>query len=453
MGNDLSINTTAERAVIACVLRWPEVIEGSDLLVSDFFHLDHVSIWQAFVDLQTQGDPIDPVTLEKCGIPISTSLKFVDHAGSRELFGHYSLQVRDAAMRRRIAKCSGELIELTKEHDDVGAVIHRGLSDLQDCLAGSLTAFEHIAVPADDWYQDVQTRRENPGTKPSLGIPTGLTRLNEYLVGGPARGHLTVVGGDSSMGKSALLNSVMIGPAAKQGFRCGVCSFEDSARSVIVRHLSGETGIPNRQLQREQISCYDELDMVRSGLTRIVNLPIWIMDTVPGSIDELCGILRRFVADNPIDILGIDYLQFISAGIPGLSDTEQSKYVVTKLGKLARELTNTAVVLLAQYRKLQEHGAMPTDSDLLGAGAIRHFAHAILHIWCPQKAIRSGCKSLLVSKNKQGPTGHLVMGWSPQTVTFSDPDPDLEEKYRNLIGIRRRGNSEKTPPKKIQAEM
>jgi replicative DNA helicase len=328
---------------------------------------------------------------------------------------------------------SEHLAKAARGDQPVEEVIGDGIKGLQDCHQGS-TDFRHISELAKDWLDRADERFKKPDQARPLGVPTGISRLNDKLAfSGLPRGHMTVVGAVSSGGKSALLDNGFVLPAAMQGQRVCLCSLEDSGRSVFVRHLSHLTKLSNRTLQQEIIETqFDWLEVMKAA-SELSKLQIWILDVVPRGVDQMIAQIRRHVQKHGADLIGIDYLQFIRAGIKTENRTASAEYVISAIAALARELEDTATVLLSQYRKLKEDKQRPSDDDLRDANSLRFFAHTIMHVWCPQKAIESGCKVLTISKNKQGPVGDVIVSWRPRIVSFFDPTDEEETKFKMMM--------------------
>jgi replicative DNA helicase len=430
---ELPHNLEAERAVLAAITRFPETLDAvGDLEPADFYGPAHGRLFAACQRLSRKGKPIDPVALAGEGIAMDLVASVGDSIGTPRNADFYAREVKTASARRNLLLTAAKLAQAARGDKEVAEVINEGIRALQACHRGE-SPFRHIRDVAKEWYESAKLRAEKPDEAPPLGVPTGITELNDYLAfSGLARGHLTVVGAESSQGKSALLDNSFALPAALAGQSVCLCSLEDDAKSVFVRNLSSRTGLQNRQLQQENVGMA-EWDGVNKVTQEIVDTDLWVMDVVPAGVDVMIAQIRRHLQERPADLLGIDYLQFVRAGVKTESQTAASEYVIEAIANMAREFKTTATVLLSQYRKLKD-GAIPTDDDLRNANAVRYFAHAIIHIWCPEKAKRLGCKTLMLTKNKNGPTGNITVGWKPQTVTFCDPEESDKRQYLIALG-------------------
>jgi len=403
----------------------PSFNRVADLDVHDFFVPLHSKIWAAAHDLVREDQPIDIILLaDRVGdkhLPNLTS--YLESVTTTTNIEHHASQVRECAAKRRLAAI-GDTLRRQAMSDDTPACTasSEAMEALQTVFADQ-SKFYHISEAAKAWIMAAQKRYEDPDNARSLGVPTQVQLLNDALsYGGFARGHMSVIGAESSRGKTALLDIPIALSAARAGQHVALATLEDDGRAVFCRALSSTVNIQNRQLQQEVVGD-TEWQRVTASVAEIAKLPIHLFDRVPGGVDKLCAIIRRHCQEHRCDLIGIDYLQYIQAGVKTEGRTAASEYVISRIAALARELPDTATVLLSQYRKLSDGDKRPTDDDLRDANAVRYYAHAILHIWQPPQSDGSW-RVLLLTKNKNGPVGPIPVRWQPRFVTYSDAEPE-----------------------------
>ena len=203
-------------------------------------------------------------------------------------------------------------------------------------------------------------------------FPTGLSSLDESLLGGFHRGELGVVAADTGGGKSVLLIQIAAANARK-GNGVIYLSLEMPREDIMLRFASAYSGQANPQRRAneptfEDYSKWEKADKAfRTALCEAQSLPLTIHDDVT----DLAGIgaaVRSAVRHQKASIAIVDYLQLVEC----VGDTREQA-----VSEVARKLK----VLAAQ-----EHIAILTASQLNESGQLResraigHHANAVVHI-------------------------------------------------------------------------
>ncbi len=413
-----------EAAVVSSLLTWPSVADVvlEQLPLEDMLHPAFRRVYRAIQDRHRRGETWDIALLQADGVPLSAITDALS-AGTAfpEVVEAHVRVIRLAAMRRRAAMTARLLAEqLGNPDSDPEMVVAEAVGKLQDCRV-DVDEFTHVGQHLEAWMTAVKANLETPtAERRARGIPTGLKLINEKLTfGGLPRGHMSIVAGQSSGGKTSFAVSALAVPAALSGFRVGVCTLEDSALSVAVRAIADLANLPNRQLQREEVANIVEWQEASQQAMRLNATNLWLYDQPPASVDALCARINRHVADRGCDMVIIDFLQYVPSGRREGNKTEREEYTLRQLALMARRLHDTATVVLSQYRDIPPT-QRPTDNDIRGAKVARHFAHTIMHVWATPQQEAGKHKTIIVSKQKQGPTGDVEVGWEKTRVRFFD---------------------------------
>jgi replicative DNA helicase len=253
----------AEQALLGAILvnntayeRVSGFLEGQH-----FFDPLHQQVYEIAGKLIAEGRLATPITLrphfenaEPVGdVPVPAYLgKLAVEATTIANARDYGRTIRDLAMRRQliligedIAKAAFEANidfppkqQIEEAETRLYALARSGGSDTPE--------LEHPAI-LDSALRHIDEASRNRG-KP-LGVTTGLTDLDRRI-GGLRPGHLIILGGRPSMGKSALAESMLTACQVPAMF----LSMEMTADEVALRELSAETGLPGDQLVRGEVT-------------------------------------------------------------------------------------------------------------------------------------------------------------------------------------------------------
>jgi replicative DNA helicase len=287
-----------------------------------------------------------------------------------------------------------------------------------------------------------RSRGETEAT--ALGVSTGIRSIDQSLVyGGLARGHVTCVAAKTSQGKSALSQAFKRSTAAS-GARVLVLTIEDSARAQVRRDLSAESGIQNRQVQRQVIGWEDwpRLVTAASKIHRYGG-NIHYLDSAPENVHELISSASRHLQTVGADLVIIDYLQLVPSGQPYSKEQQHVDYVFGQIVKFARKHPNVATLLVTQMAR---HEGRPKLEKLYHSAKLEQGSHTVMMIWAPEldgwPRPRGGirgeelvdCRVIDIAKQKDGPTGMQALGWDGRTVCFYEPHPADARAYLADVG-------------------
>ena len=252
------------------------------------------------------------------------------------------------------------------------AVSLGGDSDTLACITGGISeAFykeipEHIITEMrnrldPDWWdiingvKAVANQHEAPIKKYDImGIPTGITVLDEILLGlHPS--DLILIGGGPRIGKTSFMVSMVNNITFKQGIPTAVLSLE-----VPTKFLQGRLLMNVCDINMEYSKFLDMLssstpEEVNAKLCSINKSKLIIDDTPPGlCISKLQEKVHAIVDEYGIKLFFVDYLELIIASEkydPDLDRKEEWRMIVHSLKQLAVELDIAIVVFSLLRRK------------------------------------------------------------------------------------------------------
>lgn len=419
----------AERALLGCAIRGGgDSVDHWDLRPSDFGNAAHREIAQSILALRAALQTIDPVLLHDTlvarrvtAIDLAQISDLADAAvtGWPEpgLVTGWATQVRQWAARRRcamdFAEAARRAMDVSEDYGEVVGTCQRAVEDAldrtsrQDCV-------QSVASMADDVARRMAERAGDSGTETVL---SGFPDIDKRM-GGIRTSVLTVLGGRTSTGKSALARSIAQN-VANAGHGVHVISLEDRRDVFGDRILSDLAGIPLQTILAPGGMTQGDLPRFESGLGRMRTYRRMLIEDQPQMTSaSIAASVRRRKRENDTRLVVVDYVQRIQ-------ERERDPRLAIGLAlnglfRMARE-ERVAVLLLSQVNRENEKEARrPRLSDLKESGSIEEQASAVLllHRREAQGNDPAEC-GVIIAKNKHGERDVWVpLNFDGPTLTY-----------------------------------
>ncbi len=461
----------AEAAVLSAILLDRNALDHVQEILKPehFYSLANGRIYEAIQQLVTTGSPIDIVSvkawlndrqwLTQVGglaylVQLSDATPAVAH-----IEAHARVVREKWRLRQLIATCQRVAAE---GYGDVGTV--QGFVDSAEQQiyelartpeSSTVLPIKQVIMTAFKQIQDATNRGDA-----ITGVSTGFERL-DAMTAGLHDGDLMIVAARPGMGKTSFVLNMAVNIAMPRRVRApapteagyGEREIETPGLGVAVFSLE----MPREQLGTRMVCAEARVDLGRlrqghvpgSDWNRLTEaagmlskLPIWIDDSPMLSILDLRAKVRRIQADHERTMLGqpgdhriglvmVDYLQLMK-GRDGVQSREQEISEISRgLKGLAKEL-RVPVVALSQLNRGVETRAgkdkRPMLSDLRESGAIEQDADCILFIYRdeyynPETTDRRGVAELIISKQRNGPTGKVFVRFAASCTRFDNLAP------------------------------
>lgn len=446
-------NLDAEAAVLcACLLDDSKraLDEARAVLgVSGFYADANQRIWDALLELDAEGKPVDVVTvaqrlrernrLAQVGGPsylaqISDATPAVAHVAE-----HARIVADKARQRRVIAVAQTIVAEGYEERSDVGKWSLDSAQALAD-VAGS----GPVKDPAETFAELIPaalteiTHRSRHGTG-IAGLDTGWTRYTE-LLGGLMRGKNHVVGGRPGMGKTGFTLGLALNVAA-QGYGVIFCTAEMSKEELALRALAVEANVNGRHIQAGRMN-QGEWAQVTAAAARLKKLPIAILPCSGWTTGQLRGGFRtetyKLAARGCTDVaLGVfDYLQLYDG------EREKGESREAEVSRIMRRLTwmcdefNIAGVTVSQLNRALESrnnkNKRPTLADLRESGTIEQDAFTATLLYRDEyynpASEWAGTVECIVAKIRNGAPGTVRLAYRAESTKFANLSEDEQER-------------------------
>lgn len=439
----LPSNLDAERFVLGSILMDDTVyISVAGVLEPDDFSLEkHRRIFLRMAELYGRGERIDRVTLANelmkqgqlesvDGLTYLVSLD--DGLPTITNLDSYIRIVKDKSILRRIIFTSQKLIDqcvLGEEEPD------RILAGAEETLLklGESRARESLVNPRqilDEFEGGVNTFLDP--SKRIKGVSTGFLKFDE-MTGGLHEGELFILAARPAMGKTALaLNiaqHVATNPTSPQ--TVAVFSLEMSRESLLTRMICAAGRVDQQKFRAGYLN-QDERRRLQKATSDMVKAPLYIDDTAGTHLMDVHAKLRRLRAEQGLGLVVIDYLQLMSGRGRFENRTAEISSLSRGMKLLAKEL-KVPILALSQLSRAPETRPgdhRPQLSDLRESGSIEQDADLVAFIfreevYKPDREDLRGLAELLLSKQRNGPTGRVNLIFLREFTKFENRTNDL----------------------------
>lgn len=458
--NMLPQDMVSEQCVLgSCMLSASAMDDVATILSAEhFFAEKHQLLWMTLVDMRERGKPVDAVTLATAldkkkqladvggVVYIAEVLASVPHSAHAM---HYAENVIEKSRRRAaIAAADGIQRAARDQSRSVDDALAQAESDIH-------RAIEMGIIQADISIESaLMSALDSLGKERAAGLEIQIPSVDKIL-GGLAKGTVTVLAARPSVGKTAFVMTTL-----RRMGECGIptalFSYEMTREQIAERTLAAATGISLYDLKRGNLTSAQKQDLVHQAQIAS-RLPIVIDDT-DRTLPQLLSTMRTTVRKHKVQVVAIDYLQIVPSGTNFKIREQEIAHISRTLKRAAKSL-GINIILLSQLNRSVDlrDNQRPKLSDLRESGAIEQDADQVLFLWRPNKDQqgvegKENCVDdhgfMTIAKNRQGQLGEAKLYWNGPTMTyrewtetsyaspdidFDDPEPSPKEakSWRN----------------------
>ncbi len=428
-------STEAEQSVVgAMILDAEAIVTASEILTAeDFYSKQYGALFDAMVELNDEGKPVDLVTLqdrlrEKDVPPEVASPEFI-----RDLITavptsanvkYYAGIVADKAVLRRLIRINEEIAnDCYAGRESLETLLEAAEKRVFDLIqrrgGGEFVPIRQIVM---DVMDNIERASRNKGNV--TGIATGFLDL-DYKTAGLQASDLILLAARPSMGKTAFVLNIAEYVAFKQNKTVAVFSLEMSKEQLVNRLFSMEAKVDSQHLRTGNLSDAEWEKLIESAAE--IGKSNLIIDDTPGiSVSELRSKCRKYKLEHNLEMVIIDYLQLMS-GSGRATDSRQQEIsdISRSLKALAREL-RVPVVALSQLSRAVEQRPdhRPMLSDLRESGAIEQDADVVMFLYRDdyynKDTEKKGIAEVIIAKQRNGPIGTVELVWLPDYTKFAN---------------------------------
>jgi replicative DNA helicase len=405
-------NQEAEALTLAAILRYPEEyhsINEAHLVPQDFIGTENQRVMRAVAAVvDSKQEPTMPLVIEELrvkGHDTEYALRLTEQPASPAQAREFGRVVKGLSVNRALANTGARIIEIARE----------ARTDFESSLSEAEKALwkvKQVLPPEEKGISASEILDRMKNTTLSDTIPIRFsTTLQEWTMG-YAPNHLWVVGGFSSVGKSAVAVNMAI-DTIRSGKSVGILSLEMSAETYMLRLMSTLTGIPQRTLRSGMTLGFEESDSIKRVEASLSRADLYIDDRC-GTLDKIVSRARKIKAERGLDMLIVDFIQNVY--VTG-DEVKDARATAIRLQDLAKELSCTVVgfsQVSNEQAKWATEGGSGNYYSFKGHGAIKDAADIGVMLQRDQQAQSSVLKFNVV-KNRHDTMGLIYMDFDLET--------------------------------------
>jgi replicative DNA helicase len=425
-------NLDAEQSTLGGMLLSQEAVAEVFETVSgvDFYAPKHELIFNAVLNLFGRGEPTDVIAvtdeLNKQGNLVKAGgadylHSLTGYVPTAANAGYYAKIVADKAILRRLIEAGTRIAQAGYESQgEVEDLVNQAQAEIYKVSSQSS---KEDYVPLSDSLEaaihEIEGAQKRGGEL--TGVPTGFTDLDAYTHG-LHPGQLVIVAARPAVGKSTFALDLARNASVKHNQAAIFFSLEMGRAEIAMRLMSAESSIYLQSMRKGTVTDADwtRLAAVRG---RINDAPLYIDDSPNMSLVEIRAKCRRLAQQVDLKLVVIDYIQLMSSGKKVESRQQEVSEFSRALKLLAKEL-GLPVVALSQLNRQAEQAKdkKPELSHLRESGSLEQDADVVVLLHregiYEKDHPRAGEADLILAKQRNGPTGTVVVAFHGQYSRF-----------------------------------
>lgn len=444
-----------EQIVLGMLLQDTRYLDAWHLTSSDFAEPLHIEMFEQIEAAHARGEPHNVTTMAallhhvepiRNDLTVPEYIRGIFTKSIREAVPGIHKMLKDFANRRRAQAIGQQLIWASTEQQQP---ISEAFTDAVSQIDGALSATRERRTKAQlgkAMVESLEAMRSDTGT---TRLPIGLNSLQRVL-GGWHRGQFIIIAGRPGMGKSMLVQSMML-RSAQQAAGVMMFSLEMTTDELAKRGMSDlsythEDPIPYQSASNGMSDRH--FDRWSRAAAKYETLPFMVDDQRNLTVAEIAARARQQQNEwesigGSLDLVVVDHLGLIKPSDRYRSNKVQEIGEISNgLATLAKDL-DVAVVALSQLNRATEgrDNKRPTLADLRNSGDLEQDAHVVAFAYreayylermqydagSQQELDRQArldatrnTMEFLIAKNRNGPTDMVPLFCDPSCNVVRD---------------------------------
>ncbi len=399
----------------------------------DFYAPKHETIFNAILSLYSKGEPTDVITVTD---ELTKNGELVRAGGADYLHQltsivptaanapFYAQIVAEKATLRRLVEVGTRIAQMGYSNEgEIEDLVNRAQEDVYGVTrAGVGEDYVPLFDSIEAAVEEMERAQGRGGDM--VGVPTGFRELDE-MTHGLHGGQFVILAARPAVGKSTLALDLARNAAIKHKKPVIFFSLEMGRAEIAMRLLSAESRIYLQSMRKGSLSDNDwqRLAGVRGEIN---SAPLYIDDSPNLTLVEIRAKCRRLAQRVGLEMIVIDYIQLMTSGKKVESRQQEVSEFSRALKLLAKEL-NVPVVAISQLNRNSEKSdnKVPEISQLRESGSLEQDADVVILLhreaMFDREHPRAGEADLILAKQRNGPTGTIVVNFLGQFSKFEDP--------------------------------
>jgi replicative DNA helicase len=368
-------NHEAETFTLAGMLRHPDAywtINAVGLGSDDFIGTENRKVMRAInTVVSDKKQPDLPLVLEELRFGADDTT--AEYAGrlmampcSVPQAAEFARTVKGLSTSRKLASVGARIIEIAREKR----------ADSEDAVATAESELRRVReeLPVPDRSPDpadILRRVRTQGPVP--GIPIRFAPSLHEMSGGLIPGHLWVIGGFSSTGKSAVACNIIADCIAEHRW-VGLVSTEMTQENYVQRLLALMANVPFRDV-RDRAFFGEQIDRIANAERLLRPAPVRIFDNVY-RINDIRLQATKMKETTGLDVLLVDFMQNVRASKGDFSFADMTE-ITLDLQQMAKDLRITVIAFSQVSNEMAKWDSQGGDDNFYGfkgSGAIKDAA-------------------------------------------------------------------------------
>jgi len=378
-----------EEAVLGALMIEKDAILSVMAIISpDKFYKDsHRVIFQAILELFTDGEPIDLLTVitklrKKGNLELAGGAIYVTELTSKVSSGanieYHSRIIAEQSMKRMIIDMASKAqVAAYSEEVDVFELVDQISSDVLN-ISSSVNESKSETVRSIMPSVIDNIKKASEAKDHLTGIDTGYPVINQ-LTGGWQKGTLIIIAARPSQGKTDEAINFAIN-AALTGEKVALFSLETTRVNLVKRIISISTEIYKGKIKSGKLTDSDWIQIMK--IREEILDQIIIIDNPSLTAIRFHRICKMLKLKHGISLVILDYLQLMTGSKKGTRESEVSD--ISRTSKIISMELDLPVIALSQLsRAVETRGGdkRPILSDLRESGAIEQDADTVIFLY------------------------------------------------------------------------
>lgn len=168
--------------------------------------------------------------------------------------------------------------------------------------------------------------------------------ISEDIISDMQNGNLVIISDGSTMEKTSFLLSIVKDMAVDKNISVGMFSLVRSNLQLVNLLLQIVCEISAEKIKSGKFT-KEEWSKLTAHTDRLRGAPIYVDDTPPLTVDDICSKARNLVKNHGVKVILIDCLQMMSVeGSRDNSETSSESFILCSFKDLAKELDIPVII-------------------------------------------------------------------------------------------------------------